>query len=236
MKKLIIKKLLCLVLAISVFYTGCAGREANPIPAYLPGDENRSCASLNAEMAQLQSEMQRLLPKTNKLGTNTLWAIGGVLFIVPFFFMDLKDAEKIEYDAFRARYNRLLIIAAEKQCDLTGVSTQELPSFNEQKAIAQKVNKEISKLPKKNQEGRKLIDCKVDVLTDGQYKITPVYEGDNKKISSENNAGRFSSQIQTCNICGKTIQKLEQHFIVDEKITCKECFSKLENQEPVAKD
>ena len=234
MKKVIMRKLLCLVLAVCVFYTGCAGREANPIPAYLPGDENRSCASLNAEMAQLQSEMQRLLPKTNKCATNTLWAIGGILFIVPFFFMDLKDAEKIEYDAFRARYNRLLITASEKQCDLSGVSSQSLPSFDEQKAIAEKVNKEISKVPAKNKEGKKLIDCKVDVLPDGQYKITPVYEGDSNKISSEKapveNAGRFSSQVGTCIICGKTIPKLEQHFLVDEKTVCKDCFAKLKNQ------
>ncbi len=180
------RKLLCLVLAVSVFYTGCAGREANPIPAYLPGDENKSCASLNAEMALMQSEMQRLLPKTNKVATNTLWAVAGVFLIVPFFFMDLKEAEKIEYDAFRARYNRLLIIASEKNCDLSGMSAHALPSYDEQKAIAEKVNKEISKLPSKNKEGRKLIDCKVEMLAGGQYKVTPIYEGDSEKIISEN--------------------------------------------------
>ena len=234
MKKLIMKKLLCLVLAVSVFYTGCAGREANPIPAYLPGDENRSCPSLKAEMAQIQSDMQRLLPKTNKFATNTLWAVGGCILIVPFFFMDLKDAEKIEYDALKTRYNRLLIIASEKSCDLSGVSAQALPSFDEQKAITEKVNKEISKVPAKNKEGKKLIDCKVDVLPDGQYKITPVYEGDSNKISSEkapvDNAGRFSSQVGTCSIYGKTIPKLEQHFLVDEKIVCKDCFAKLKSE------
>jgi hypothetical protein len=41
------------------------------------------------------------------------------------------------------------------------------------------------------------------------------------------NVGRFSSQKQTCSICGRTIPKLEQHFLVDEKITCKDCFAKL---------
>ncbi|MFZ0034049.1 MAG: hypothetical protein WAK60_03550 [Sedimentisphaerales bacterium] len=131
------RKTICIVSCFAVFFAGCAGREANPIPAYLPGDENRSCPGLKAEMAQIQADMQRLLPKTNKFATNTLWAIGGVVIIVPFFFMDLKDAEKIEYDALRTRYNRLLIIASEKNCDFGGVSAQPIPSLEEQKVIAE---------------------------------------------------------------------------------------------------
>ena len=178
------KKSLCLLLIVSLFYAGCAGREANPIPAYLPGDENRSCPALKAEMAQIQADMQRLLPKTNKFATNTLWAIGGVLVIVPFFFMDLKDAEKIEYDALRTRYNRLLIIATEKNCDFGGVSTQPIPSLEEQKVIAEKVKKEMSKIPTKNEEGRKLINCKVDVLSNNEVKVTPIYEGDSNEPNS----------------------------------------------------
>jgi hypothetical protein len=179
-----VKKLLCLLLAVSVFSLGCAGREANPIPAYLPGDENRSCPALKAEMAQIQADMQRLLPQTNKFATNTLWAIGGCIIIVPFFFMDLKDAEKIEYDALRTRYNRLLIIASEKNCDLVGVSAQPIPSLEEQKIIAEKVKEQMSKIPTKNKEGRKLINCKVDVLPNNEVKVTPIYEGDSNEPNS----------------------------------------------------
>jgi hypothetical protein len=180
-EELTVKKLLCLLLVASVFHAGCAGREANPIPAYLPGDENRSCPALKAEMAQIQADMQRLLPSTNKFATNTLWAIGGCIIIVPFFFMDLKDAEKIEYDALRTRYNRLLIIATEKNCDFGGVSTQPIPSLEEQKVIAEKVKKEMSKIPTKNKEGRKLINCKVDILPNNEVKVTPIYEGDSNE-------------------------------------------------------
>lgn len=175
------KKSMCLALIFTVLFAGCAGREANPIPAYLPGDENRSCPALKAEMAQIQADMQRLLPKTNKFATNTLWAIGGCLVIVPFFFMDLKDAEKIEYDAFRTRYNRLLIIAADKECDLVGMPTQPIPTLKEQKKIAEKVKKEMKKIPEKNEEGKKLIDYKVDVLPNNEVKVTPIYEGDSNK-------------------------------------------------------
>ena len=137
----------CVLLVFAILLPGCAGREANPIAIYMPGDENRSCVALHAEMANLQSDIQRILPKTNKGVSNTLWAAAGVLFIVPFFFMDLKDAEKIEFDAMRQRYNRLLVYAAEKNCDLTGLQQERIPSVDEMKTMAkdQQENQDDSK-------------------------------------------------------------------------------------------
>lgn len=142
MIKYYMKKLICLTLSFAIFSAGCAGREANPITAYLPGDENRSCTALKAEVAQLQVDMARLLPKTDKGLTNALWAVGGVFFIVPFFFMDFKDAEKIEFDAMRRRHNRLLIYAAEKDCDFGEVRAERIPSLKEQKKKAEEILKE----------------------------------------------------------------------------------------------
>ena len=135
-------KCICLVLAFAVFTAGCAGREANPIAAYLPGDENRSCTGYKAEIAQLQVDMARILPKTDKGLTNALWAIGGCLVIVPFFFMDLKDAEKVEFEAMRNRHNRLLVYAAEKGCDFGEVRAERIPSAEEMKEMAKKAKKE----------------------------------------------------------------------------------------------
>lgn len=136
------KNLTCLVLAFVIFFAGCAGREANPMPIYLPGDENRSCTALKAEVAELQVDMARLLPKTNKGVTNALWATAGVFVIFPFFFMDFKGAEKIEFDAMRQRHNRLLVYAAEKGCDMAGVRTERIPSVEERKAAAKKAKQE----------------------------------------------------------------------------------------------
>jgi hypothetical protein len=118
------KNMICILLCFLIFLGGCAGREANPVKMYYPGDEKRGCQSLIAEMAQIQKEMDILRPKTNKFASNALWATAGVFVIFPFFFMDMKDAEKIEYDAYARRYNRLLIMAAEKDCNMAGVSSK----------------------------------------------------------------------------------------------------------------
>ncbi len=129
------RNVISLTLVVSIFLAGCAGREANPIPVYLPGDENRSCGGLKAEIAQLQVDMARMLPKTDKGLTNALWATAGVFFIVPFFFMDFKDAERIEFDAMRKRHNRLLVYAAEKNCDMVGIRAEKIPSMEERKKM-----------------------------------------------------------------------------------------------------
>jgi len=137
------RKAMCGVMCFAILYGGCAGRQANPVPPYLPGDENRSCQGLQTEMAQLKSDMVRILPDTNKFGTNTLWAAAGVFLIVPFFFMDLKDTEKTEWEAMRVRYNRLLIYAEEKKCDF---GAEGLParirSIDEMKELQKEAQKQ----------------------------------------------------------------------------------------------
>ncbi len=70
-----------------------------------------SCSALQAEMAKLRDDMKILKPKTNKFWTNALWLPISVLM------MDIKDAEKKEYNAMQRRHNHLLIIAKEKSCD-----------------------------------------------------------------------------------------------------------------------
>ncbi|MHC4264550.1 MAG: hypothetical protein ACYSUK_01300 [Planctomycetota bacterium] len=130
------QQIMCLLLCFSLLFMstipmGCAGREANPIPAYLPGDENLSCRTLAVEMAQIQTDMDRLRPKTNKAGTNILWGIAGVLLIFPFFFMDFKDAEKIEYDALDRRRDHLMVLATEKNCDLHMINVETISAKTE---------------------------------------------------------------------------------------------------------
>ena len=150
---MIFKNCVCLIATASILFTsvalpGCAGRVSNPIPAYLPGDENRSCSGLLAEISQLEADMNRIIPHTNKFGYNTLMFVGGLLVIVPFFFMDFKEAEKIEWEAMRVRRNRLLIYAAEKGCDFGGSEPVPIPSLEEMKKMMKEAKKKKSKSKK----------------------------------------------------------------------------------------
>jgi len=133
------RAIICCFVVFFLVIFGCAGRQPNPVPLYIPGDEDRSCDALKDEIVELQEEMTALLPKTNKFGTNALWAAGGVFFIVPYFFIDLKDAERIEFDAMRLRHNRLIVYAQEKTCEMTGVRVERIPSLDERRGEAKKI-------------------------------------------------------------------------------------------------
>lgn len=113
------KKLMCVLLIGTIFIagTGCAGSDPNPIAVYLPGDENKSCSALKAEIANIDKQVTRKKAQKKKQeGENILWFVTGWLLIVPWFFMDLKENEKPEINALQQRKDALLVIAAEKDC------------------------------------------------------------------------------------------------------------------------
>lgn len=105
---------------------GCGGRAANPVMVQQYGDNSKSCNALEHEMALIQQEIQLLIPKTEKTGKNVALGVTGWFFIVPWFFMDLSQAEQMEVNAYRQRYNHLLIVAEDKKC---GLDRQEIPDF-----------------------------------------------------------------------------------------------------------
>lgn len=111
------KKSVCVLLICSIVLASCAGQEANPVAIYIPGDENKSCNALKAEIANIDKQITRKkAQKSSKEGENLLWFIGGFLLIVPWFFMDLKEAEETEIAALQQRKDALLVIAADKNC------------------------------------------------------------------------------------------------------------------------
>ncbi len=128
------RKSLIILLMPALVFAGCGGRVANPIQVYRPGDNNRGCESLKIEMAQLQADMQQILPKTDKSGTNILCGVAGVFLIVPWFFMDFKGADKIEFDAMRNRHNALLAIYVDNNCDMAE-GMKPIPSDKEMKEM-----------------------------------------------------------------------------------------------------
>lgn len=85
---------------------------------YQPGDQKRSCEGLRLEIAQLDADIAAKIPKANKTGKNVVLGILGFFLIIPWFFMDPKNADKTELEAMRVRHSRLVLIAGEKDCDL----------------------------------------------------------------------------------------------------------------------
>lgn len=69
-------------------------------------------------------EIQRLIPDTDKTGKNVALGVAGLLIWPIWFAMDFSDAEKIEVNALRQRYNHLVVLASEKEC---GFEAEPLP-------------------------------------------------------------------------------------------------------------
>ena len=82
--------------------------------AYQPGDQKRSCEGLRLEIAQLDADIAAKIPKANKTGKNVVLGILGFFLIIPWFFMDPKNADKTELEAMQVRRSRLVLIAGEK--------------------------------------------------------------------------------------------------------------------------
>jgi hypothetical protein len=92
-------------LATAIVLQGCAGRTANPIPQYQPGDERRACEPIKKEIASNEFQIVKRLPGTDNVDMeNWILGISGVFFFyIPWMFMDIKQADSMEIQAFRRR-------------------------------------------------------------------------------------------------------------------------------------
>jgi len=124
--------------AASLLLSACGGRTPSPVMVAQYGDQNKSCEALEFEMHNAQNEIQRLLPKTDKTGQNVALGVAGWFLLVPWFFMDFKNAEQTEYEAYRQRYNHLASVAMSKKCSVKAI---EIPSVQKMKEEYEKNNK-----------------------------------------------------------------------------------------------
>ena len=118
-------------------------------------------------MSNAQAEIQRLLPKRDKTGKNVALGVAGWFLLVPWFFMDFKNAEATEYEAYRQRYNHLASIAISKDC---GVEPKEYPSIEEMKREyeKQKSQKQSSENDYEMDTALKLIGQTINDIIDGE--------------------------------------------------------------------
>lgn len=104
---------LFLILAL---LSSCGGRTPAPVKVTNASDSLLSCNQIAAEINLIDMQAQRLGGKSNKQPKNIGLTAAGYFFIVPFFFIDLKEAEKVELNALRARYFHLTRLASNNKC------------------------------------------------------------------------------------------------------------------------
>jgi hypothetical protein len=104
------------VFFIALILSGCAGRTANPISVVQGKDNSLTCGELEAELVSLGSAARGLSKQADKLPKNAALLAAGAFLVVPYFFIDLSDAEEEELNAVRARHMRIKRIATDKEC------------------------------------------------------------------------------------------------------------------------
>ena len=106
-----------LVVVVLFFVQGCAGRAAHPVKVAQSGDVKKACKSLRKETKQIRQNIKKMIPAVKKADKKrTLLMVSGGLLIVPWFFLDLSDADKIETNAQRTRHNYLVDVAKKRNC------------------------------------------------------------------------------------------------------------------------
>jgi hypothetical protein len=119
---------------LSIIFLGaasCAGRTANPVAMYQPGDNALSCSGLRMTLANTQTDIDTIAPGANKTSSNVGLGIAGAFLLVPWFFMDFSGADEIELKALRRRYNYLIVLYNEKGCDTKQM--MQMPTYEELK-------------------------------------------------------------------------------------------------------
>ena len=108
---------LLLIVMVLFLTQSCAGRAAHPVQVAQSGDNKKTCKSLRKETKQIRQKIRRMMPAVKKADKKrTLLMLSGGLLIVPWFFLDLSDADKIETNAQRARHNYLVDVAKKRNC------------------------------------------------------------------------------------------------------------------------
>jgi hypothetical protein len=121
------RRIICAVSAVVILLAGCAGREAMPVRVERVGDKGRPVEALEAEIQQIDEEIRAKQNKrTYTTGANVINGVAGFFLLVPWFFMNFKDAEGTEIEALKQRKVWLTsIMEAKAEC---GTATEPTPA------------------------------------------------------------------------------------------------------------
>ena len=113
-----LKPVLVLIVGVLFIAQGCmGGRSAQPITVAQSGDAKKTCKALRKETRQILRKIHKMVPKIKKKDLKrTLLIMPGAFLIIPLFFVDFSDAEKVETNALRERYNHLSTLVDRHNC------------------------------------------------------------------------------------------------------------------------
>lgn len=95
----------------------CAGAPPAPVNVSKASDRFLNCEQISSQIQTITREVNNLSRKENsKQKSNYGLAAAGAFLIVPFFFMNLTESEKVELNAARGRYFALERMARERNC------------------------------------------------------------------------------------------------------------------------
>ena len=115
------KKLITTIVLTSFLLVACGGKTPHPVAQIQPGDDYMNCGQINKMITDNNNKIVSLFPKTKKMAKNAALGAAGYFLIVPWFFMDFSDAERLEIDAYQQRNDWLRTLANRKHCDMSKV-------------------------------------------------------------------------------------------------------------------
>lgn len=136
--RLVLKNTVCLCVLLSLL-AACGGRIAKPTPTTYFQDPLKSCAQLEQELGALQHDIIALEPHLDKSRQNQALMLSSLVLLFPLAMMDTTNADKIEYEALRRRYNYLLKIASKKRCSTERKMLSIDPRYDDNDANARKL-------------------------------------------------------------------------------------------------
>lgn len=114
-----------------ILLAGCAGRTASPVQIQRVNDQSLTPEAIQIEIDEIDQEITAKQKKQSEiLGTNIILGITGFFVIVPWFFMNLKDAEGTEIEALKQREKWLLTLMQNKTSGATPAA-QTQPSTDQ---------------------------------------------------------------------------------------------------------
>jgi Short C-terminal domain len=135
--------------ASAFLVAACGGRKPDPVATYKISDDSLTCDGIRAEMSFIDQQVAALIPETKKTGKNVALGTAGLFLIVPFFFMDMSDAERVEIDAYKKRYLALEQAAQKKNCNTSSTTstaaTETTEEAGAEAAVSQTGAAEIAK-------------------------------------------------------------------------------------------